>query len=112
MGVRLERDGAAALVILDWPEVRNALSLEAAREVCSVFAQAATEPSISGLVLTGEGAFCAGANLKGVVDRSGMPEADRKKIVYGVFQGMVRALVDFPLPTVAAIDGPAIGLGF
>jgi enoyl-CoA hydratase/carnithine racemase len=27
-------------------------------------------------------------------------------------QGMVRALVDFPVPTVAAIDGPAIGLGF
>jgi enoyl-CoA hydratase/carnithine racemase len=112
MGVRLERDGAAALVILDWPDVRNALSLEAAREVCAAIAQAAADKNISGLVLTGEGAFCAGANLKGVVERAGMPEADRKKIVYGAMQGMVRALVDFPLPTVAALDGPAIGLGF
>lgn len=112
MGVRLERDGAAALVILDWPDVRNALSLEAAREVCAAIAQAAADGSISGLVLTGEGAFCAGANLKGVVERAGMPEAERKKIVYGTMQGMVRALVDFPAPTVAAIDGPAIGLGF
>ena len=112
MGVRLERDGAAALLILDWPDVRNALSLEAAREVCAAIALASGYPDIAGLVITGEGAFCAGANLKGVVERSGMPEEERKQIVYGAMQGMVRALISFPLPTVAAIDGPAIGLGF
>src|SRR5271156_5737326 len=112
MGVRLERDGAAALLILDWPDVRNALSLEAAREVCAAIAQASGDPDIAGLVITGEGAFCAGANLKGVVERSGMPEEERKQVVYGAMQGMVRALISFPLPTVAAIDGPAIGLGF
>jgi 2-(1,2-epoxy-1,2-dihydrophenyl)acetyl-CoA isomerase len=114
MGIKVVREGQAALLILDWPEVRNALSVEAAREICSALALLAADPDIRGLVLTGEGAFCAGANLKNVAERSasGMPEAERKLIVYGAMQGMIRALVDFPLPTVAAIDGPAIGLGF
>lgn len=112
MPARLERRGPAAVLVLDWPEVRNALDMDSASELRALIAHAAQDTDISGLIVTGAGAFCAGANLKGVVGRSTMPPEERRKVVYEIFQGMIRDLIAFPLPTVAAIDGPAIGLGF
>lgn len=111
MSVRIERSGAAALVILDWPDARNALGPMEAREVTAAIQEAAHDPAVCGVVLTGDGAFCAGGNLKGAVDRSDMPEDQRRQIVYGAFQGLVRALIDVPVPTVAAVDGAAVGMG-
>lgn len=112
MGVRIERSGAAAIVTLDWPEQRNALGPDEASELAALLRQAAEDPLVCGIVLTGEGAFCAGGNLKGAVGRSGMPEEERRQVVYGAFQGLIRTLLDIPVPTVAAIDGAAIGMGF
>ncbi|MBW8826051.1 MAG: enoyl-CoA hydratase/isomerase family protein [Acidobacteria bacterium] len=112
MGVLTERQGAAAVVILDWPEKRNALGPDEATAVAGAVNDAATDPSVCGIVLTGNGAFCAGGNLRGAVERSGMDPDERRRIVYGAFQGLVRALVASPVPTVAALDGPAVGMGF
>ena len=64
------------------------------------------------MVVTGEGAFCAGGDLKGAAERSGMPAEARRNLVYTAYQGAVRALLSVPVPTIAAIDGPAVGLGF
>ena len=63
-------------------------------------------------MLTGNGALCAGGNLRGAVERAGMPEDERRRLVYGAFQGLVRAIIDVPVATIAAIDGPAVGMGF
>jgi len=63
-------------------------------------------------VLTGNGAFCAGGNLRGAVERSDLDTSERRQMVYAAYQGVVRALVDCPVPTVAAVDGPAVGMGF
>ena len=112
MGVNIERDGPAAVVVLDWPEARNALGPDEAREVTAAITEAVAPTDVCGVVLTGNGAFCAGGNLKGAVDRSDMPEAERRRLVYGSFQGLVRAVIDVAVPTIAAVDGPAIGLGF
>src|SRR2546421_10629660 len=111
MGVTTERDGTAAVVVLDWPEQRNALGPDEAIEVAEAVRQAATPPDVCGVVITGNGAFCAGGNLKGAVARTGMPEEERRRVVYGAFQGLVRSIVGVPVTTVAAIDGPAIGMG-
>ncbi|HXY91596.1 MAG TPA: enoyl-CoA hydratase/isomerase family protein, partial [Acidimicrobiia bacterium] len=73
---------------------------------------AAVTPDVCGLVLTGNGAFCAGGNLRGAVDRSDLSPGERRQVVYAAYQGVVRALVDCPVPTVAAVDGPAVGMGF
>jgi len=112
MGVRCEREGHANVVILDWPEQRNAMGPDEVLEFASVLKTAADDPAVHGVVITGNGAFCSGGNLKGAASRTGMPEEERRTIVYGAFQNMIRAVIAVPVPTVAAIDGPAIGMGF
>lgn len=112
MGVRLERAGGAAIVVLDWPEQRNALGPDEAIAVTEALNRAAVPDDVNGVVLTGNGAFCAGGNLKGMAERSGMSEDDRRNLVYGAFQGLIRAIVDVPVTTIAAVDGPAVGMGF
>lgn len=112
MGAQLRREGAAAVVTLDWPEQRNAMGPEECNELAAVMKEAAGDSTVCGVVITGNGAFCAGGNMKGAADRSGMPEEERRTLVYGAFQGMIRSVIDVPVPTVAAVDGPAIGMGF
>jgi enoyl-CoA hydratase/carnithine racemase len=111
VGVLVDHNGPAAVVVLDWPDKRNALG-PAESLVLTDAIVAAVTPDVCGLVLTGNGAFCAGGNLRGAVDRVDLDPAQRRQIVYAAYQGVVRALVDCPVPTVAAIDGPAVGMGF
>jgi enoyl-CoA hydratase/carnithine racemase len=111
VGVLVEREGAAALVVLDWPERRNAIGPDECVAVAAAVAEAAADPDACGVVLTGNGAFCAGGDLRGAVSRQDMDPDERRRLVYGAYQGLVRAIVDCPLPTVAAIDGPAVGMG-
>jgi enoyl-CoA hydratase/carnithine racemase len=111
--IRIERDDAAAIVTLDNPEVRNALDLHTVRELGEAVADLAQDRSVLGLVLTGNGAFCAGANLRGVASRSSSASSsfERRGAVEEVAHELIRRLVGFPLPTVAAIDGAAVGMG-
>jgi enoyl-CoA hydratase/carnithine racemase len=112
LGVTTEHRGTAAIVTLDWPERRNALGPDEALEVTAAVRVAASPSDVCGVVLTGNGAFCAGGNLRGAVERTSMPEDERRRLVYGAFQGLVRAIIDVPVTTIAAIDGPAVGMGF
>ena len=111
MGVLLDRQGPAAVVTMSWPEQRNALGPDEAREVSDALRQAAEAPDVAGVVLTGEGDFCAGGNLKAASTRVEMPPEERRTLVYGAFQGLIQTLVGLPVPTVAAVDGPAVGMG-
>jgi enoyl-CoA hydratase/carnithine racemase len=112
MPVRSEREGPVATVILDWPEQRNALDPANGDELQAVLRGAAADAAVCGVVLTGEGAFCAGGNLKGAQERAAMTPDERRAMITASFQGIVRTLLDLPVPTIAAIDGPAVGMGF
>ena len=112
MGVVTEVAGPAAVVILDWPGKRNALGPDEANEVAAALRSAAERPGVRGVVLTGNGAFCSGGDLGGMVARADMPPEERRALVYGAYQGLIRTVVDLPVPTVAAVDGPAVGMGF
>jgi len=112
MGVVTELAGPAALVVLDWPEKRNALGPDDANEVAAALRAAAGQPEVRGIVLTGNGAFCAGGDINGMVARADMPPEERRALVYGAYQGLIRTLIELSVPTVAAVDGPAVGMGF
>lgn len=112
MGVITELAGPAALVVLDWPEKRNALGPDQANEVAAALRAAASAPGIRGVVLTGNGAFCAGGDIHGMVARADLPAEERRALVYSAYQGLIRTLVELPVPTIAAVDGPAVGMGF
>jgi 2-(1,2-epoxy-1,2-dihydrophenyl)acetyl-CoA isomerase len=112
MGVVTEVTGPAAVVMLDWPDKRNALGPDEANEVAAALRSAAARPGVRGIVLTGNGAFCAGGDINGMVARADMSPEERRALVYGAYQGLIRTVTDLPVPTVAAVDGPAVGMGF
>ena len=107
--VRLERRGNIAVVTLARPERMNALSRAAVEALGRIGRELATDPSVRACVLTGAGdkAFCAGADLK---ERRGMTREQVRDILalYGSELGWL-ASSDFP--TVAAINGVALGGG-
>ena len=112
MGILTEIDGPCGVVTLDWPDKRNALGPAEAGELADALRQAADEPGVKGIVVTGNGAFCAGGDIKGMIARADMPPEERRRLVYTAYQGMITTIVGLPVPTFAAVDGPAIGMGF
>lgn len=101
--VRLERDGKVAVVTLDDPERRNALSLEVTTQLALAVDEARLDPEIGALVLTATPpAFCAG----GSVDDLLAPRASLRDMYAGFL-----AVAGLGIPTVAAVNGPVIGAG-
>ncbi|MBH1997585.1 MAG: crotonase/enoyl-CoA hydratase family protein [Sphingomonadaceae bacterium] len=112
----VERDGPVVIARFNRPDERNAISESAhSEEIVDFCAKMARDPSVRAIVLTGEGkAFCAGGNVKHMQDRSGMfggtPYEIRNNYRTNV-QMIGPALLELEVPLVAAINGPAIGLG-
>jgi 2-(1,2-epoxy-1,2-dihydrophenyl)acetyl-CoA isomerase len=112
-----ERRGRTVTLTLNRPEVRNAIGTQQdCLDFVAAVRAAQEDDSISCLILTGAGtAFCAGGNLKAMKERNGIgplqsPDATRANYRRGV-QSIITALWECEVPTIAAINGPAIGLG-
>lgn len=113
MGVDVEeRDDGIVAVWINWPEKRNALGPEDTRQVGSAVEKAGSLAA-SGVILTGVGSFCAGGDLEQFAELSAnvSPEEMRSRIYENV-HSVLRAIRGCPVPVAAAVDGPAIGLGF
>jgi enoyl-CoA hydratase/carnithine racemase len=111
MSVTHEIQDGVAEVTMRWPGARNALGPDDALEIRDAL-DAAYEAGAEILILTGEGAFCAGGNLPVIAAAiEGKTAEEVGEVVYERFQGVIRALRDAPIPTIAAVDGPAVGLG-
>jgi enoyl-CoA hydratase/carnithine racemase len=111
MSVSVEDVGNAAVVTLGWVDRRNALGPAEARMVAEAIDQAGASDA-STVILTGTGAFCAGGDLRRFAELSAaLDVSEIRAHVYGHVQAMVRALRRAPVPTIAAVDGPAVGLG-
>jgi enoyl-CoA hydratase len=102
---RSELRDRIALVTLDDPPRRNALSLDMAEAIKATIDSLEASPDVGALVLTGSPpAFSAGADLDDLV------QADREGL-RRIYEGFL-AVARFPLPTIAAVNGPAVGAGF
>jgi enoyl-CoA hydratase/carnithine racemase len=97
-----------ALIVLNRPEAANAFNTAMAEELRSILRRLAHTP-LRCIVLTGSGerAFCAGADLK---ERDGMTDA-AWSAQHKVFEAMGEALLDAPMPVIAAVNGAAFGGG-
>jgi enoyl-CoA hydratase len=106
MAVRVERSEAVTTVILDRPEVRNAVDRDTAAALAQAFREFDADPGARAAVLWGAGgAFCAGADLKAIASGQGnvvAPEGDGP-------MGPSRMLLSKPV--IAAVSGFAVGGG-
>jgi enoyl-CoA hydratase len=110
--LRLERpaDGVA-LLVLDNPAQRNAMSDDMTDSWVSAVQALAADPSVRAVVVTGEGsAFCSGGNTGWIASE---PDASvdylRTRMI--AFYRSWLAIRDLEVPTIAAVNGPAIGAG-
>jgi enoyl-CoA hydratase len=106
--VALDQRGGVALVTLNDPARRNILTAPLVHAIAAAMDRAERDEATRCIVLTGAGsAFCAGAELatlRGAADGA----FDDVETVY---EGFLRVR-DSPLPTIAAVNGPAVGAGF
>ncbi|MAG31523.1 MAG: enoyl-CoA hydratase [Deltaproteobacteria bacterium] len=106
----IESRGPIRIVRLNRPEQLNATSPELHKRLSEVWGELAADPEARAVVITGEGrAFSAGGDLDLIKDMR-QNFALRRQILQEA-KAIVRGLVDFPLPLVAAVNGPAVGLG-
>jgi enoyl-CoA hydratase/carnithine racemase len=109
----VEQDGAIATITLNAPERRNAISsFEDCAEVEAACQRLARDSSVRCVIVTGaDPAFCAGGDLKGMRDRTGIMAADgpgemRENYRRGI-QRIPLALWELDIPTIAAVNAMA-----
>ncbi|MDP9917414.1 enoyl-CoA hydratase/carnithine racemase [Variovorax boronicumulans] len=114
--LKIERDGGVAVVTMNRPQTRNALSdADAIDSLTALCDTVNRDLSVRVVVLTGAGpAFSSGGNLKTLRDTigSGLGEAVHSRYAYrdGI-QRLPLALCNLEVPTIAAVNGAAYGAG-
>jgi 2-(1,2-epoxy-1,2-dihydrophenyl)acetyl-CoA isomerase len=106
--VRLERHGAVTVITLDRPDVLTAFDSAMRCGVRDALQASASDAAVRAVVLTGAGRlFSAGADLK-----TGAPTAEeaRAQLLQEYGPGIV-AITQMPKPVIAALNGPAVGIG-
>ena len=108
MSVRLERDGAVAVLTLDRPARANAYDRAMLEAFEQALDQALADPEAGALLIqaAGDGAFCGGADLATLADARPEDALDLRS--QALFERLARA----PLVSVAAIHGAAVAGGF
>ncbi len=106
--IELEQRGHVGLITINRPEALNALNVQALRELDSVLDQVEAAEDLYVLIITGAGrAFVAGADIS---EMSGFSAAQGK--AFGLLgSGVMQRIARFPGPTIAAVNGYALGGG-
>lgn len=111
-----EQDGHVVTLTLNRPDTRNALSGEEMFEaIIDACGRVDRDIDVRAVILTGAGsAFCAGGDVKKMREGGGMFAGGPLEIRNGYLSGIQRiplAIHDLRVPTIAAVNGPAIGAG-
>ncbi len=117
--ILVEDRGKATWITLNRPDVMNAIRPQTHREIINAFQQADQSPDTHFIVLTGAGrAFCAGDDFKevflaekSVVGTESAIKFDRYNKEIGAATPIVMALANCTKPTIAVVNGVAVGIG-
>jgi 2-(1,2-epoxy-1,2-dihydrophenyl)acetyl-CoA isomerase len=111
--LQYDREGERAVLTLDNPDSKNALSTEMADDIHEAMA-AVPDSDARCVVVQGAGdAFCAGGDIESMLQAASM-DGDLGTLVEevgGPVNRTVQAVYQCPIPTVATVDGPAYGAG-
>jgi len=109
-GIRVEADGPVRIVTLDRPDELNAFSEDLHAEFVDAWRALEDDDDARAIVLTGAGrAFSAGGSYEDFEHRRVDPVVRRRSL--RLARRLVDDMLSMPLPVVAAVNGPAVGLG-
>ena len=112
MQVELEVTDGVAVIRLNVPERRNALTPGMSRDLVDLLDRVDQDPAVAALVLTGRGrAFCAGADLSTLGEAGADPLSDENYDGIGAIYTAFRRFGAMSVPTIAAVNGAAVGAG-
>jgi enoyl-CoA hydratase/carnithine racemase len=114
--IRYEVDDRVATVTIDRPEKRNAMTYAILADFHAAIHRAGSDDSVGAVVLTGAGgAFCAGTDLADLAETPEDQRSGRGREGAGAGEGsgarVPWPIVACPKPMIAAVDGPAVGMG-
>ena len=118
--VLVEREATTSVITINRPDALNALAPSTVEGLNQALRAEATDRSVRAIVLTGSGerAFCAGADVKGIAQRDAADGAELDPITGGfenlhlTLSGITRLIHSLPIPVIAAVNGHCIGAGF
>jgi 2-(1,2-epoxy-1,2-dihydrophenyl)acetyl-CoA isomerase len=112
--VKLWRSEGAAKLELARPEALNAWNAQLSTDLLAVLRQVGPDPEVRALAITGAGrAFCSGADLKDVAGAGMTPSGkpDLYRSLTERYHPVMTAIRAMEKPVVAAVNGPAVGVG-
>jgi enoyl-CoA hydratase/carnithine racemase len=113
--ILFEQRGHVGLITLNEPEKRNALTLELLDQFGDTLDAVASNPELRVVVLTGAGkGFCSGADftaMSGLTKATGMEGVGATHEAIRAMYGRLLKLQELPQPTIAAMNGAAVGGG-
>jgi 2-(1,2-epoxy-1,2-dihydrophenyl)acetyl-CoA isomerase len=112
--LELERRGAATIIRLNRPDALNAWNVALGIELLDAVRAVADDDAVRAVCITGSGrAFSSGADLRDLTARGLTPEGhlDVYTTITTVYHPILTLLRTMPKPVVAAVNGPAAGIG-
>jgi 2-(1,2-epoxy-1,2-dihydrophenyl)acetyl-CoA isomerase len=110
--VDVTKDGPAARILLNRPDALNAWNEQFGRDLLDAVETVAGDDSIRAVLITGAGrGFSSGADLKEQrgSDDGGLPDLGAR--LEEIYHPIITGLREMPKPVVAAVNGPAVGIG-
>ena len=108
----VRREGPVLVLTISNPALRNAMHPAMYRTGATAVAEAAFDPAVRAIVITGEGEhFCGGGDLNRLRQQRALPRQEQLDHL-DALHGWVMALQAAPQPVIAAVEGAAAGGGF